>query len=120
MDERAETLSEQPQQKPIVFDNVEDVPLLYSNAFWLQGTDDSMFVLNVGQYAPPLIPADSNEERGEKLDALPEFHAKTIARLAVTPDRLRDLANILANFVRLLDAQPRYTEQKESEASHGR
>jgi len=104
MYKRAKTLSEQPQPqlKPIVFDEVENVPLLYSNAFWLQGTDDSMFVLNVGQYAPPLIQG-TNEERGKKLDEMPEFHARTIARLALTPDKLRMLAGLLSDFVQLLD-----------------
>lgn len=114
MDKRGKTLSEQRQPKPIVFDEIEGVPLLYSNAFWLQGTDDSMFVLNVGQYAPPLIPG-TNEERGRKLEALPEFHAKTIARLALTPDKLRSLASLLADFVQLLDTQQQQQVQEASD-----
>jgi len=103
-------VAEQEKPKTIIFDDVEETLLLFANAFLLQGTDDPhVFVLNIGQYATPII-AGTNDERAEVLRSLTAVHAKTLARLVVTPDKLGALAEILRQFVEMVAATQQNAE----------
>jgi len=106
-------LPEQEQPKTVTFDGVEEVPLLYANAFLLQGSDDpSVFILNVGQYATPII-AGTDEERARIFAMMPSLTARMLARLVLTPDKLRALADILRQVVERLDANQQSLEKGE-------
>ncbi len=117
MREDGAPVPEENKPKEIVFDGVEDVPLLLANAFLLQGSDSpNLCILNIGQYATPII-SGTTEDRAEVLRDMPAFHAKTIARIVLTSDKLAALADILNQFVGLLATAQRNAQEEEKDSN---
>lgn len=91
---------------PVVWASPEDVPILFANTFVCQ-FDQTLdaFMLTVGQLTPPPLIGTPEEIRAqaEKVDFV---LVKTVARLAVSPGRMRELiAALQANVDQLEQAR---------------
>lgn len=54
------------------------------------------FIVSFFEVWPPLILGETAEERREALDAIQEVEAKCVARLVVTPARMREFIDTLS------------------------
>jgi hypothetical protein len=92
---------------PIIWLGVEDVPILYANAFVGQfdpQTADSV-ILTVGQMTPPAIMGATPEEREEQVRQIAYVSIKPIVRLGLTVARARELvATLQASLDQLEEA----------------
>lgn len=93
---------------PVVWLGPEEVPILHANAFVSQfdpQTLDSL-TLTVGQMTAPAIAAATPEEREEQIRQVAYVPVKPVVRLALTPDRARELvATLQANLDQLETAR---------------
>lgn len=78
---------------PVAWVGIDDTPILHANEFASQ-FDNSMFFVSIGAIAPPLL-LGTTEERLEKARELPFIPVRTIARIALTPERVEQLISIL-------------------------
>lgn len=86
---------------PLVWENVEGVPVLFANQFIIQHLQDE-FVLTVGQMVPP--PLLGNErEREAQLRQLEGVPVRTLARIAFTRAGLTELVQALAGNREIYD-----------------
>jgi len=67
-----------------------------------------MFILSFFEVWPPAILGETDEEKQEMLDSLESVEAKCVARLVVTPSRMREFIAVmnenLSNYERLIKA----------------
>lgn len=67
-----------------------------------------MFILSFFEVWPPAILGETDEEKQEMLDSLESVEAKCVARLVVTPSRMREFVAVmnenLSNYERLIKA----------------
>lgn len=83
---------------PVVWENVEGLPVLFANQFIVQHFQDE-FILTVGQMVPPALLGDE-EQREAQLRELEQVTVRPLARIAFTRARLIE-------FVQALEAGPR-------------
>lgn len=84
----------QPVQLPLIWIGLDDAPIELANVFQVQVSAQGELLLNVGQAAPPAL-VGTPEERAAQLQKLGFVQSRTLARLALTPHRVRELINVL-------------------------
>lgn len=72
----------------------DDAPILFANQFALQ-IDQGMLVLIVGQATPPIIIRETPDERVAAARELDHIEIKTLARVAFSPARAKQLRDLL-------------------------
>ena len=88
---------------PITFDDAEELPIMLANAFAVQSSPDGVFILTIAQAVPPIFAGDEAEQK-RQLANVKSVPGKTIARIAVTPSKLRELVTSLAWAIEQYDA----------------
>lgn len=78
---------------PLLWVGVEDTPAITSNRFLSQFEADQFFV-SFGQVAPPVV-IGTPEEQLQQIERLGYVPIKTVARVALTPQRMRELILVL-------------------------
>ena len=78
---------------PIVWENLDGVPVLLGNQFIVQHFQDE-FILTVGQMVPPALLGDE-EQREAQLRELEQVTVRPLARIAFTRARLIELVQAL-------------------------
>ncbi len=80
----------EPIKIPLLVVGAEDAPIYFSNFMLVQHIDKE-FILTFAQYSPPVNLGDGAGE-----DRVPSYiPVKPVARVGLTPDRLRELIEIL-------------------------
>jgi len=78
---------------PFFFIGTEDVPIQLSNLQVVQHVQEE-FIITLAQFAPPLVLGTPEEQR-EQMKAKPYLPVKTLARVAMSPDRVLRLIKTL-------------------------
>ena len=78
---------------PVVWVGADELPVLFANQFVAQVDRGEVF-LTVGQMQPPAL-LGTVEERKQQAEQLQFVAVKPIARIAMTPSRLRELISVL-------------------------
>jgi len=81
------------RELPLFFVGAEDTPVVFTNLMVVQNLDKE-FILTFGQYSPPLLLGKPGEVT-EQLDNVPYVPVKVVARVGMTPNRMRELIEIL-------------------------
>ena len=81
-------------QVPAVWVGADDLPVQFLNAFLMIVQPGEIF-LTLGSYQPPPIVGATVEEREAAAKAVSFVPVKPIARVGMTPDRLRELIRVL-------------------------
>jgi hypothetical protein len=80
------------------------LPLLYANHLVSQfQPDEGMVYITFGETVPPPFVGDP-EQIKEQVEALDALEITPLARLAVTPDKLRDFVRVLSDNLSKYDA----------------
>jgi hypothetical protein len=79
---------------PVVWENVDGVPVLLANQFIIQHFQDE-FILTMGQMVPPTL-LGAEEQREAQLRAIERVTVRPLARIAFTRARLTELIETLA------------------------
>lgn len=98
--------SDPPQtlEIPLSWVGFDEVPILYANQFLIQFQPEAGFVIGIGQATGPAL-IGSPEQVAEQVSQIEFVPVRTLARVALTEMKLRELiaaleAN-LANFERM-------------------
>lgn len=94
------------RQIPIVWVGVDDLPVPLVNQLIGLVQPNEVF-LTFGTLVPPAIMAETLEERRAQAEAIPFVQVKPVARLGLTPDRLREFIAILQQTLTNYEAQSR-------------
>lgn len=86
-------MPEEQVELPYFFIGTEDVPIHLSNMQVIQHVRQE-FIITFGQFTPPLV-LGTPEEQLEQVKSKPYLPVKTVARLAMSPDRVLDLIKAL-------------------------
>jgi hypothetical protein len=78
---------------PVTWTGAEDMPVLFANHFVAQVDRGEVF-LTAGQLTPPML-VGTQEERIEQAGMIQFLPIQTVARIGFTPDRLRELIQVL-------------------------
>lgn len=78
---------------PLFFIGAEDVPIALSNLQVVQHVQQE-FIITFGQFSPPIV-LGTPEEQLEQARNKPYLPVKTVARVAMSPERLRDFIKAL-------------------------
>jgi hypothetical protein len=78
---------------PLSWENVEDVPVFFSNQYVCQYNQDE-FILTFGQMTPPMLLGEL-QDRAEQLRRIEYVPVKPLTRVAFTYTRLVELINVL-------------------------
>lgn len=78
---------------PFFFIGTEDVPIQLSNLQAIQHVQQE-FIITFGQFSPPVV-LGTPEEQFEQLKSKQYLPVKTVARVAMSPQRLADLIKAL-------------------------
>lgn len=79
---------------PVVWVGAEDLPVNFVNQFVGVVQPNEIFV-TIGSMVPPAILGDTVEEREATLRSITYVPVKPVARLGLTPARLRELIKVL-------------------------
>lgn len=100
----AEQPGEGSVQVPVVWVGAEELPVQFVNQFVGVVQPGEIF-LTLGTIVPPAIIGDTLEERREQAEAIQFVQVQPVARVALTPARLRELIGVLqttlANYEKL-------------------
>lgn len=77
---------------PIWIEGAEDIPIVYVNHIFVTHTGDEFF-LTFAQLHPPYLISPTKGEL-EKLESIP---ATVVSRIALTPNKFKELIDILQN-----------------------
>jgi hypothetical protein len=95
-------------QVPTVWVGVEDLPILFTNQTIGVVQRGEVF-LTFGALVPPAIIGETVEERKAQAESIQFVQINPVARMAMTPDHLRRLIQVLqdtlSNYERLTEAQ---------------
>lgn len=91
-----------PIQIPVAFIGAEDIPVLYANQFVVTHNGQE-FILVVGQITPPLL-LGTPEQQAEQAKLLSFVPIKTVARFAMTRERMEQLIKVLQEHLKQADA----------------
>lgn len=86
-------MAEEEIKLPFFFIGTEDVPIQLSNMQAIQHVQQE-FIITFAQFAPPLV-VGTPEEQKEQVKAKPYLAVKTVARLAMSPERVLNLIGAL-------------------------
>ena len=78
---------------PFFFIGSEDVPIVLSNLQVIQHIQQE-FIITFGQFSPPVV-LGTPEEQMEQMKSKPYLPVKTVARVAMSPQRVGDLITAL-------------------------
>ena len=78
---------------PFFFLGSEDVPIVLSNLQVVQHVQQE-FIITFGQFSPPVV-LGTPEEQMEQVKSKPYLPVKTVARMAMSPQRVGDLIKAL-------------------------
>ena len=78
---------------PFFFIGSEDVPIVLSNLQVVQHVQQE-FIITFGQFSPPVV-LGTPEEQLEQVKSKPYLPVKTVARVAMSPQRVGDLIKAL-------------------------
>jgi hypothetical protein len=81
----------EPRAVPILWTNLEDVPIAFANNFAVQVTPDAEFIISFAQLVPPLLV----EPTAEEMAAIESVHSRTIFRVGFSVHRARLLSQLL-------------------------
>lgn len=90
-------MTEETQKRlhvPVLWDGVEDVPLVLVNQVLGQVGQQGEVILTFGQLTPPLL-LGTPEQQAEQANEIPFVSVKSVARLALTKEGLDDLIRVL-------------------------
>ena len=92
-------------ERPVVWLGVEEVAILYANAFQSQIDSQTLdsIVLTIGQMTQPAISGATEEERRRQAETVAYVHVKPVVRVGLTEARVRDLQAILGASLRQLE-----------------
>jgi len=88
---------------PIALADAEEIPIILANVFVLQLGNDGAFVLTVGQAAAPILYGDEEQQK-QQVARVKTVRGKVVARLALTPLKLKELRDALSVGVDALEA----------------
>lgn len=97
-------------QLPAVWVGAEDLPVNFVNQFVGVVQPGEVF-LNLGTVVPPTILGATDEERRAQVESLRFIQVKPVARIALTPDRLREFIQVLNETLANYEKQERMMEQ---------
>ena len=86
-------MSEEQIELPLFFIGSEDVPIVLSNLQVIQHVQQE-FIITFGQFSPPIV-LGSPEEQMEQAKSKQYLPVKTVARVAMSPQRVADLIKAL-------------------------
>jgi len=86
-------MSEEQIELPLFFIGSEDVPIVLSNLQVIQHVQQE-FIITFGQFSPPIV-LGSPEEQMEQAKSKQYLPVKTVARVAMSPQRVADLIRAL-------------------------
>jgi hypothetical protein len=72
------------------------------------------FIMSFFEVWPPAIVGDTDEEKQAALDAIDHVDAKCVARLVVTPQRMREFVTIMSDNLSAYEAMMQILAQSES------
>ncbi len=78
---------------PLFFLGAEDTPIVFANLLVVQHQNKE-FILTFAQYSPPLL-MGSDEERVTQAKNMPYVPVKVIARIGMTPERMKEVIDTL-------------------------
>ena len=84
---------QQGRPVPIVVTGLDDVPILFSNQFYIQ-FHQTEFILTFCQIQPPLL-LGTPEEVAVQAERITSVPARVVARIGLTPQRMTELVRIL-------------------------
>lgn len=96
---------------PGVWVGPEELPILMVNAF-LGQVDHQEITLALGQYTPPVIRGDTEDERRQQVQAISYIPIKPVVRVALTRARLTELIAMLEETGRNYDQLQRQMEAR--------
>ncbi|MBA2713885.1 MAG: hypothetical protein H0U55_10095 [Rubrobacteraceae bacterium] len=100
-------------QIPVLWDGVENVPLVLTNQVLGQVGQQGEVILTFGQVNPPLL-MGTPEQQAQQAGEIPFVAVKPVARLALTKAGLDDLVRVLQDTQRNYEqAQQRVNEGDE-------
>jgi hypothetical protein len=79
---------------PVIWDGVEDVPLVLANQVLGQVGHQGEVILTFGQITPPILQG-TLEQQAEQASEIPFVSVKPMARVALTKAGLDDLIRVL-------------------------
>jgi hypothetical protein len=88
---------------PVAWVGLDVAPPMFGNQFLLQVHDQDVW-LCIGAIQPPLL-TGSEAERKATIEALPFVPIRTVARVAMNPQRLRELADVVNQGLKILDGE---------------
>ena len=88
-----EHMPDEQVELPFFFIGAEDVPIALSNMQVIQHVQQE-FIITFGQFSPPIV-FGSPEEQKEQVKSKPYLPVKTVARVAMSPQRLIELIKAL-------------------------
>lgn len=92
-------------QVPAVWVGAEDLPVEFVNQFVGVVHPGEVF-LSLGTVVPPTIIGNTDEERKAQAESIRFVQVKPVARIALTPERLREFIGVLqqtmANYETML------------------
>ena len=86
-------MSEEQIELPFFFIGAEDVQIVLSNLQVIQHVQQE-FIITFGQFSPPIV-MGSPEEQKEQVKSKPYLPVKTVARVAMSPERVANLIEAL-------------------------
>lgn len=95
--------AESLRKVPVVYQGLDDLPILFSNIFLVQSHEKSEFIVSFGQFAPPLILPGSEADRKAQTDKIQFVTATMLSRMAFTEDRFRELVALMAGYLAQYD-----------------
>jgi hypothetical protein len=110
-------MSENEFVKSILINRVypPDIITRFANNFVVQH-DAEQFYLSFFDVWMPMIIGETEEETRMQLDALEKIDAKCVARIVVSPEKLRELINLLENNLKNYEQKTSMTvDSNESE-----
>lgn len=91
-------VNEQPPiqqiQVPLVWIGLDETPIELASTFQVQIQAPGEIIVSVGQTAPPIL-TGTPEEQATQARAVRFVQSRTLARLVLTPHRVRELISVL-------------------------
>jgi hypothetical protein len=97
----------------VVWEGIDDMPILFVNQFLGQVGQQSEVILSFGQLAPPAIVGETQKEREKQARSLTHLPVKPIARLALTRAGLEQLVDVLHKTLENYDKAQEFAAQEQ-------
>lgn len=89
----ADELEGNTRDVPVIWIDWDAEPILFANVILAQHMNDE-FIISFGQASPPVL-MGSEEERREALANITAVPVKAVARIGVTPQRMREFLDAM-------------------------